>query len=102
MASAERAGYAKRQSTGRSASCQADLSISEHLQLLCNDLHTVWGRQQGWLQLLVPSNMGQDGISMSQEIHMRLATIATPHASNNISDASCFCMTRLPFSMPPH
>lgn len=93
MASAERTGHTKKQGKGRSAGLQTDLSISEHLQLLCKDLHAVWGCQQGLVQLLVPSNMGQDGISMSQDIHMGLATVATPHALNNISNASCFCMT---------
>ena len=72
---------------------QTDLSVSEHLQLLCNDLHTAWGCQQGLVQLLIPSNMSQYGVGMSQEVHMGLAAVATLHAADNISNASCFCIT---------
>ena len=72
---------------------QTDLSIPEHLQLLCNDLHTIWGCQHGLVELLVAGNMSQDGISMSQGVHVRLAAVATSHETNDVFNASCFCIS---------
>ena len=75
------------------SSIQTDLFIPEHLQLLCNGLHTVWGCQQGLVKLLVPGNMSQDSVGVSQGVHVRLAAVATSHATNDICNASCFCTT---------
>lgn len=67
------------------------LLVSKHLQLLCKDLYTVQRCQQRSVQLWVSSQMGQNGYSVPQEVHMRLTAIAATYKTQRAVNATPLC-----------
>ena len=67
------------------------LLVSEQLQLLCKDRHTICTGQQQRVQRGVASSICQDGNSMLEDVHMRLTAIAAMHEVQDALQTLSFC-----------